>query len=67
MYEQRNGSLVRESMESSCGETSQMEERFDVQYQDEDRDFDRISKEVVKEAIKLAESWEYDLQLSGKK
>ena len=38
-----------------------------VQYQDEDRDFDRISTEVVKEAIKLAESWEYDLQLSGKK
>ena len=38
-----------------------------VQYQDEDRDFDRISKEVVKEAIKLAESLEYDLQLSGKK
>ena len=38
-----------------------------VQYQDEDRDFDRISKEVAKEAIKLAESWEYDLQLSGKK
>ena len=38
-----------------------------VQYQDEVRDFDRISKEVIKEAIKLAESWEYDLHLSGKK
>jgi hypothetical protein len=38
-----------------------------VNYQDDDPHWDRVSKEMVHEAIKLAESWEYDLQLSGKK
>ena len=33
-----------------------------VNHNDESPDWDRVSKEIIKEAIKLAESWEWEYE-----